>query len=196
MLLLSKSAYLKYIPDSRSTEISPFMVDRPDRGSSMSAIISQSSRLSFHLLICTDGSFLSHWAVFSFQTRGDFGGYLVLLSHPPPVSFQLTQWSRTQAICQGVKLCLAARNIYPNIYISYYCLYTANVVICYLFFGEHPLSQSSLIPGEVKKKKPKHFLFLFFILGQSWFNKTPINSLLIWSQQRHLRGWLTRVSLT
>lgn len=68
-----------------STEISPFMVDGPDSGSSMSAITSQSSRLSFHLLICTDGSFLSHWAVFSFQTRGDFGGYLVWLSHPPPV---------------------------------------------------------------------------------------------------------------
>lgn len=85
VLQFSKAGFLKYIPDSRSTENSPFMVDGPDRGSSMSAITSQSSRLSFHLLICTDGSFLSHCAVFSFQSRRDFGGYLVWLSHPPPV---------------------------------------------------------------------------------------------------------------
>lgn len=50
-----------------------------------------------------------------------------------PSSFLLVQWSTTPRICHKGKLCQGDRNIYPNIYISYYCLYITSVVICYLF---------------------------------------------------------------
>lgn len=100
-------------------------------------------------------------------------------------SFLLTQWSRTQAICQGLKLCLAARNIYPNIYISYYCLYITSVVICYLFSETIHFPNLLSFQRMWKIKNPQHFLFVC-ILQQCWFYKTPINSLLIWQQWRHL----------
>lgn len=191
MFLLSKAAFLRYIPDGRSTEISPFMVDGPDRGSCMSAITSQSSRLSFHLFN------LHRWqlsqslcSVFISGKRRFWG--LFGLAFPPtsPSSFLLTQRSRTQAICQGVKLCLAARNIYPNIYISYYCLYITSVVICYLFSGNIHFSQSSLILKRVKTKHHNTFSFCLCLCFQGKVDL--IRHLLILclsgQQRRHLRG--------
>lgn len=48
-LLLSKADLLLYIPASRSTETSPFMVDGPDRGTSMTARTSVQPPLLFNL---------------------------------------------------------------------------------------------------------------------------------------------------
>lgn len=48
-LLLSKADLLLYIPDSRSTETSPFMVDGPHRGTSMTARTSVQPTLLFNL---------------------------------------------------------------------------------------------------------------------------------------------------
>lgn len=95
------------------------------------------------------------------------------------LSFLLTQWSRTQAICQGVKLCLAARNIYPNIYISYYCLYIPSVdlSICYLFFGK-PFTFPIFSHSREGKTRTAISISVC-IIGKSWINKIPINSLLI-----------------
>lgn len=122
-------------------------VDSPDKGSGMSAIASQSSRLSFHL-------FNLHSCCFHFRQEEILG--VIWSGFPTHLlsSLLLTQWSRTQAICQGVKLCLAARNIYPNIYISYYCLYITSVdlSICYLFLENIHFLNLPLFWRKFKKK--------------------------------------------
>lgn len=133
------------------------MVDGPDRRNSISAITSQLSRLSFHLLICTDGSFLSHWAVFSFQTRGDFGGYLVWHSHPPPVLIPAHAMKQNTGDMSGSKALSGCQKHLPKylhlllLFIHHQC----GSLDLLLVFGEHPLSQSSLIPGKVRKKKER-----------------------------------------
>lgn len=162
VLLFGEAVFLKYIPHCRSTEISPFMVDGPDGGNGISAITSRSSRLSFHLLICTDGSFLSHWTLFSFQTRGDFGGYLAWHSHPPPVLIPAHAMKQNTGDMSGSKTLSGRQKHLPKylhlllLFIHHQC----GSLDLLLVFREHPLSQSSLIPEKVKKP-PQHSSFLF-----------------------------------
>lgn len=67
------------IPDNGSShKQSPFMVDHLHRSTSASALTS--AQLTF--VICTDGSILSHWVVFSFQARADIWGFLALAFLP------------------------------------------------------------------------------------------------------------------
>lgn len=75
-----------YIPPRKLLESSPFMVDAPDRGTSMSALKISPVDSPFTIFnLHRWWLFAAAAAVFSFQARGDFGGYLVWLSHPPPV---------------------------------------------------------------------------------------------------------------
>lgn len=68
-----------YIPDNGCSQIqSPFMVDHLHRSTSAAALTS--AQLTF--IICTDGSILSHWVVFSFQARADIWGLLALALPP------------------------------------------------------------------------------------------------------------------
>lgn len=75
-----------YIPPRKLLESSPFMVDAPDRGYQhvslkISPVDSPFTFFNLHRWWL----FAATAAVFSFQARGDFEGYLVWLSHPPPV---------------------------------------------------------------------------------------------------------------
>lgn len=72
------SIMLAYSRQWGSQKQSPFMVDQLHRSTSGSAVTSV--QLTF--VICTDGSILSHWVVFSFQARGDIWG-LLTLAFPP-----------------------------------------------------------------------------------------------------------------
>lgn len=126
------------------------MVDHLHRSTSASALTS----VQMTLVICTDGSILSHWVVFSFQARGDIWG-LLALAFPPtscPHSCSCNEAEHHRYV-RGGKLCLAARNIYPNIYISYYCLYITSVVICYLFLDNVYSPRSSLAPELVGENR-------------------------------------------
>lgn len=105
----------------------------------------------FTFLICTDGSFLSHWAVFSFQARGDFGGYLVWLSHPPPVLIPAHAMKQNTGDMSGSKALSGCQKHLPK-YLHLLLLFIHHQCSdLLLVFGEHPLSQSSLIPEKVKK---------------------------------------------
>lgn len=107
----------------------------------------QSSRRSF--LICTDGSFLSHWAVFSFQARGDFGGYLVWLSHPPPVLIPAHAMKQNTGDMSGSKALSGCQKHLPK-YLHLLLLFIHHQCgDLLLVLGEHPLSQSFLISKKV-----------------------------------------------
>lgn len=92
-------------------------------------------------------------AVFSFQARGDFGGYLVWLSHPPPVLIPAHAMKQNTGDMSASKALSGSQKHLPK-YLHLLLLFIHHQCgALLLVFGEHPLSQSTLISREVKKKK-------------------------------------------
>lgn len=129
------------------------MVDGPDTGSRMSTIASQSSKLSFHLFNLHRWQLSYSLAVFSFQTRGDFGGYLVWLSHPPPVLIPAHAMKQNTGDMSGSKALSGCQKHLPK-YLHLLLLFIhdqCGSLDLLLVFREYPLSQCSLILEKVKK---------------------------------------------
>lgn len=98
--------------------------------------------------------------------REDFGGYLVWLSHPPPVLIPAHAMKQNTGEMSGSKALSGCQKHLPKylhlllLFIHHQCG-SLNLL---LVFREHPLSQCSFIPEKVKN--PQQFLFLFAFRGK------------------------------
>lgn len=134
-----------HIPDNGgSQERSPFMVDHLHRSASASAVTSA----QLTCIICTDGSILSHWVVFSFQGRAGIWGLLALwLSHPPPVLIPAHAMKQNTTDMSGRKA-LSGRQKHLPKYLHLLLLFIRHQRgDLLLVFGDHLFSWSPRAPG-------------------------------------------------
>lgn len=144
------------------------MVDAPDRGTSMSASRSVQSTLLSPFSICTDGGFFAATAaVFSFQARGDFGGYLVWLSHPPPVLIPAHAMKQNTGDMSASKALSGSQKHLPKyLHLLLLFIHRQGGALLLVFGGAStfPIYSSSQ-RGKKKKKKengcPRHFPCMF-----------------------------------
>lgn len=115
-------------------------------------------------------------AVFSFQARGDFGGYLVWLSHPPPVLIPAHAMKQNTGDMSASKALSGSQKHLPK-YLHLLLLFIHHQCgALLLVFGEHPSHLLSFPERQKKKKKGSSTLSLYVcIVRQSRLNKTPIN---------------------
>ena len=131
--------------------------------------------------------------VFSFQTRGDFGGYLVWHSHPPPVLIPAHAMKQNTGDMSGSKTLSGSQKHLPKylhllfLFIHHQCG-SLDLLLVFQRTSTFPIFPH--FRESLKKNKKKHntFSFLFVFWGKVNIKKRPINSVLICAERRRLRG--------
>lgn len=100
--------------------------------------------------------------MFSLQAKGDFGVYLVWLSHPPPVLIPAHAMKQNTGDMSGSKALSGCQKHLPK-YLHLLLLFIHHQCgDLLLVFGDDPLSQTPLVSEKVKKKIHNTFsLFVF-----------------------------------